>query len=387
MHICNKDKCTGCSACYNICPQKAIGMVQDEKGFVHPVVDKGKCVNCALCAKVCPENNEVPSSATDSAYLFKNSDFSIRQNSSSGGAFSVIARSILDKNGYVFGAEFSKDFMIVHNFYKDSEGAKKFRTSKYVQSTIGDSYQKVYNLLKNEEYVLFSGSPCQVAGLRSYLELRNCSFEKLLTVDFVCHGAGSPRFWNDCLQHYSRRYGAEIKNVNFRGKKRAGKLQNMSISFGNGKEFNAPSTNLELFYYHFLKNYILRESCFSCKFSRQDRVSDITLADCFNAKEDNRNLIDGFGLSLLFANTEKGEANIKALGDAGTIVKVEKKDYIQPNMCNPTPKPNDYDAFWNEYDSSFSSAMKISRYSTFKNVLKRIASAVIYSLRIEKLLK
>lgn len=384
MHICDIDKCTGCSACYNTCPRLAICMKRDNKGFVHPVIDKEKCINCRLCVKVCPENNDVPFASTDSAYLFKNGDFSIRLKSSSGGAFSVIAKNILDKKGYVFGAEFSTDFMVKHNFYQDFDGVKKFCTSKYVQSTIGDSYKKVFELLKDDEYVLFSGSPCQVAGLRSYLERCKCSTGKLLTVDFVCHGVGSPKFWDDCLHYYSRKFDSEIRSVNFRGKQRAGKLQNMSISFANGKEFNAPSTNLELFYYHFLKNYILRESCYTCKYSRQDRVSDITLADCFNAKEDNKHMIDGFGLSLLFANTEKGEGIIKNISETGNLVEVVKKDYIQPNMICPTHSPSDYVAFWTEYGSSFSNAMGVSKYYSFKNGLKRLASVVAYNLKIGK---
>ncbi|QFJ56299.1 Coenzyme F420 hydrogenase/dehydrogenase, beta subunit C-terminal domain [Pseudobutyrivibrio xylanivorans] len=383
----DKSTCTGCGACANICPRNAIEMIQVDKGFYYPEITEDKCVGCGLCDNVCHADADVSLHDSDDAFLFVNNSIETRKNSSSGGAFSVLANAFIEKGGYVVGAEFGMDFSIQHNIYNDKENVKRFQTSKYVQSNTSDVYKKTYDLLKNGERVLFSGTPCQVSGLITYLSRKNCSTENLLTVDFICHGVGSPAFWKDCLKYYSRNGKKQIVDVNFRGKPRAGKLQNLYIKYANGKRFFAPSTNLEIFYYHFLKNYILRESCYKCKYSALGRVSDITLADCFKFGEDTKHLNDGVGTSFLIMNTTKSMNYIEEFQQAGKIQKITKADYIQPNMQEATPKPSLYEEFWKSYENGFDSALRVSGYSNSKNSLKRKIAAIVYMLRLDSVVK
>ncbi|WP_196808687.1 Coenzyme F420 hydrogenase/dehydrogenase, beta subunit C-terminal domain [Butyrivibrio sp. AC2005] len=388
MEICNKENCTGCSACVNICPKTAISLRENEKGFLYPEIDKKKCVECGLCSKVCHINNDIQLNKVSSKYLFKNNDFSMRKSSSSGGSYMPMAQVVIKNGGTVFGAEFSDNLMVKHNYYKDLENIRKFCTSKYVQSDIGNTYKIVYELLKGHEKVLFSGSPCQVAGLKSYLSMVKCPTDDLITVDFICHGVGSPKFWNDCLGFYSKKFGSKAVSANFRGKPRPGKLQNLTISFSNGKKFQAPSANMEVFFYHFLQNCILRESCFYCKYSKTERVSDITMGDCFRAEAKFLYLQDGYGLSQLMANTEKGQEFIESIREYGDLVQVDVNNYIQPNLLNPTSKPQRYNTFWDEYLSKgFNGALRVSNYSSFKNRAKHIVLCVAYYLRLDSSIK
>lgn len=384
----DRKKCTGCGVCANICPRNAIEMISDEKGFAYPEIITDKCIECGLCQEVCPENGLSELRASENAYLFVNDSFDIRRKSSSGGAFYVLAEAFVQEGGYVFGAEFSSDFSVRHNVYGDKDNVQKFQTSKYVQSNTYDSYDKAYQLLKNGKKVLFSGTPCQISALNKYLDLKKSKTDGLLTVDFVCHGVGSPLFWKKCMDYYSKNGKKQITDINFRGKPKPGKLQNMYIKFSDDKEYFAPSTNLDLFYYHFLNNYILRESCYECNYSVRERVSDITLADCFKLKDDSRELDDGYGVSFLLTNSQKGMEYLHALNQAGRLKQVNAMDYLQPNMNKSTPKPSSYDEFWEIYkEKGFKESLLISNYSNFKTGIKKMVASIAYYLNMDLLIK
>ncbi len=383
-----KKKCTGCGVCANICPRDAIEMMPDEKGFAYSKIITDKCIECGLCQEVCPEGRVLEMKALDNAYLFVNDSFDIRRKSSSGGAFSVLAKAFVQEGGYVFGAEFSSDFSVRHNVYHDENNVQKFQTSKYVQSNTYDSYEKAYQLLKNGKKVLFSGTPCQISALKSYLDLKKSKTDGLLTVDFICHGVGSPNFWKNCLEYYSKNGKKHISDISFRGKLRPGKLQNIYIKFSDGKEYFAPSTNLDLFYYHFLNNYILRESCYECNYSVRERVSDITLADCFKLKDDNMELDDGYGVSFLLTNSQNGMKYLHELDQAGRLKQVNVTDYIQPNMKKSTPKPSSYEKFWETYkEKGFKDSLLISNYANLKTGIKRMVASIAFGLNIDSFIK
>ena len=204
MEICEKNRCSGCGACNNICPQNAIRMIYKDNGFLYPEIDKEKCVNCGLCKKVCPNNINVEFHKCYGAYLYRNGNATLRKKSSSGGAFIDIARKIVSQNGIVFGAEFDKYNNIQHNNYSNLNDVQRFCTSKYVQSDIKKSFKEVYTNLMDGKVVLFSGTPCQVAGIKSYLSIRKCNVDKLVTVDFVCHGVPSPKVWKKYLDEVEK---------------------------------------------------------------------------------------------------------------------------------------------------------------------------------------
>ena len=384
MEICERSKCTGCSACVNVCPKDAISFEKNEKGFFYPHIDETKCVECGRCRKACHINNDIELNVVKDKYLFRNGDFAIRRKSSSGGAFMPIASKVVQEGGTVFGAEFGDKLYIQHNSYNDDQQIQKFSTSKYVQSDLRDSFSKVQSLLKEGKKVLFSGTPCQVSGLKSFLKVVNCPTENLITVDFVCHGTGSPKFWEDCLKFYEKKYKSEVVGANFRGKPRPGKLQNLALTFANGKKFNAPSANMEVYLYHFLKDYILRDGCFSCKYSNVDRVSDITMGDCYRPGTALSYLDDGFGLSQVMVNTEKGREFVESFKSSGELVQVDVNEYIQPNQKRPTKKPASYDSFWKAYvEQGFNGGLKASNYTTMKNRVKHCLLAITYYLNID----
>lgn len=169
INIQEKSKCCGCYGCYNICPKGAIEMVQDEKGFYYPQIIKEKCINCGLCNKICPISNKIEIENSPKAFAAYNKDKRIREKSSSGGVFTLLAEKILEQNGVVFGAKFDENFNVVHSYVERKEDLEVFRGSKYVQSKIGDTYKKAEELLKNGRLVLFSGTPCQIEGLKKYI--------------------------------------------------------------------------------------------------------------------------------------------------------------------------------------------------------------------------
>lgn len=299
-----------------------------------------------------------------------------------------MATKILRQNGTVYGAKFDENQNIVHGKAMDDIEIKKFQGSKYSQSSIGKIYKAVLDDLTKGQYVYFSGCPCQVAGLYSFLEIKRCPVEKLITQDFICHGVSSPKFYHDYLSFYEKKYHSKAKAVNFRGKPKPGKFQNMVIDFENGKRYMAISTNQDIFYYHFLNNLVLRPSCYQCAYASLDRVADVTLADCFHLKEELKNFDDRRGISFVMASTEKGKALIEDSCNEIQIRSVDVHDYMQVNMKTPTRKPALYETFWKEYsDKGFISA--ISKYGNYnmKNRIKKLMIIIINILGVEEFVK
>ena len=197
IHIESKELCCGCNACFQVCPKHCISMNEDKEGFLYPCVDVNICIDCHLCEKVCPVINQKEHHTPVGVYAAKNKDEEARMKSSSGGVFILLAEKILSEKGVVFGARFDQNWEVVHDFAEDLKGVVEFQGSKYVQSRVGDSYKNAEEFLKQGKRVLFTGTPCQVAGLRLFLRKE---YENLLTVDFVCHGVPSPKVWRMYLK-------------------------------------------------------------------------------------------------------------------------------------------------------------------------------------------
>ena len=388
--ICCKNECTGCTACVSVCSTNAIYMKTDDNGFLYPVIDESKCIDCKLCQKTCPMINcEILKSKfykSQKAYLGKNQE-SIRIKSSSGGMFHAFASNILQHNGVVYGAGFKNDLSIVHKRVDKLDALDDLMASKYAQSTMNNTYQKVYQDLISGKQVYFSGCPCQVSGLIMFLDKKNCQMTNLITQDFVCHGVGSPKFLKDYLNEYEKKYKSKAVHVNFRGKPKPGKLQNMIIDFDNGKKFVAFSTNEDFYYYHFLNNLILRPSCFECKYSKIEHQSDITLGDCFLIKE-NDVIDDEKGMSYIQVNSDKGIELLEKLDSSIWVKEVDITKYVQPNMKKPTPKPSMYDLFWNTYiTKGYYAATKEYGNRNFKHMIKRIIIRIVNDLGIVRIIK
>ena len=214
INISDKRNCCGCTACSQVCPKSCITMQIDEEGFKYPQVDANLCVDCGLCEKVCPYLNSYPiPEEKPASFACKTKDDDLRGKSSSGGLFSVLATKIIQENGVVFGARFNEDWDVYHDYTETEAGLAEFRGSKYVQSDMGDCFAQVKNFLKTGRKVLFTGTPCQVAGLNHFIQKK---FENLYTVDFVCHCVPSPKVWKSYLKEV--RGNATITHISFRDK-------------------------------------------------------------------------------------------------------------------------------------------------------------------------
>ena len=304
--VTEKSKCSGCHACYNACPKGCIQMIADEEGFWYPQVDKSTCVNCEICEKVCPVIHKFISdnSRGTRALAAINSDTETRLISSSGGIFTLLAEWILKKKGVVFGATFSDDFQTVNHIYIDDvNNITKLQGSKYVQSKIGTAYEDVKSFLDMGRMVLFTGTPCQIGGLYSYLRK---NYPNLFTQDIICHGVPSPLVWKKYLEERERKAKSRTTKVFFRNKKYGWKAYSVFLEFTNKKVY-IKGLSEDSFMRAFLSNACLRPSCYNCSFKSVKRQSDLTLADFWGVQSVSPELDDDKGTSIVIIHSKKGE--------------------------------------------------------------------------------
>lgn len=300
--ITNKNECCGCEACANKCPKNAITMVEDEYGFRYPKVNKDLCINCDLCRKACPIIKNENRENEKLVYACYNKNEDIRRQSSSGGVFTLIAEYILKNDGIVIGAMFNKNFGVYHNYIEKVEDLPKLRTSKYIQSVIGETYRQAEQFLKDGKKVLFTGTPCQVEGLRTFL---GKEYENLYTQDIICHGVPSPKVWKKYLEFVNKKMGDKPVSVTFRNKDKGWRDYSLNIQYKN-KKYN--KTHLDDEYMRaFIKKLSLRDSCYKCAFKKENRLSDITLADFWGISNVMPEMNDNKGTSLVIVNTKKGK--------------------------------------------------------------------------------
>ena len=298
-------------------------------GFLYPSVDMSLCVECGLCERVCPMlYKKVRESGEPSACAFKSNDENLRRESSSGGAFTEIAKLVLREGGAVFGAAFDAEFDVKHILVETEQELARLRGSKYTQSEIGDCYRLAQELLKAGRRVLFSGTPCQISGLYAYLQKE---YDNLITVDFICHGVPSPAVWRRYVAYRTAQVGGEKPTVvSFREKSGGWKNYRMYFSFENGKIYKKPHYDDDMMR-AFLQDLCLRESCYSCAFRGEDRPSDITLADFWGIGAVIPNFDDDRGASLVLLNSEKGRVLFSSVSASGTVAEVDSSQALTQN--------------------------------------------------------
>lgn len=298
-----KEQCNGCRACEQICPRNCIRMTMDEEGFYYPEINSALCVNCGLCRRVCREVERKRDDNYNLAYAVRNRNDDIRMRSSSGGVFYELARSVIEMGGCVFGAAFDEDFNVCHIGVESVEGLELLMGSKYVQSNTRGSYQEVDALLKSGRYCLYSGTPCQIAGLKAYLGREE---ERLICVSVICHGVPSPEVWRRYLLFLKGRYGEDkIKSVSFREKWGGWRHFSMRIEFENNVYSEYYSD--DLFVAGFLQNMYLRPSCYGCRVKGAGQQADIILGDYWGVEEYHPQIDDRRGTSAVIINSEKGK--------------------------------------------------------------------------------
>lgn len=297
------EKCTGCGACVQRCPKRCISWTQREFGFRYPQIDKDACVNCGLCEKVCPTDKALEVPVEQKVYAAVHKDTEVLAKSTSGGAFTAIADAIFAQGGIVYGAAMLDDMQVKHIRTTGKDDFEGLRSSKYLQSDTGTTYQMVEQDLKQGKFVLYSGTPCQIDGLKNFL---GKDYETLYTVDIVCHGVGSQAYFDKYMDFARERYG-KIKALRFRSKEYAGWSCVVVVVVVDSSDClkKIPYRDFDNYYYsYFLSGDIYRKSCYSCKYANTNRVGDFTLGDYWGVEALNLPLQTENGCSLLLVNNQ-----------------------------------------------------------------------------------
>lgn len=378
MNICQVDqsKCTGCFTCENVCPNAAIHLELNDEGFYYPVVNGEKCVDCSICVNRCPI--EASPSIINTPLLILSAyaqDDTIRLASSSGGIFAIHANKVLSVGGIVYGAAFDSKRKEVCHTSTDNTPLADIMRSKYVQSRVGEIYTDVEIKLQSGRLVLFSGTPCQIKGLRSFLKKE---YSNLFTIDFMCHGVPSTGLFKDVIDYYERTERSKVLNITFREKDRGWFDQVTKVYLSNGKVLSHRSSYY-YYYYLFLNNQTIRLSCLDCS-CYNTHESDITLADNWSISGDNK------GVSLVLVNTIKGSDMIERISNQAVLsdysagfsgFEVYRHDYNGRNRAA---------FFYNYRRYGFDKTLvRFSRKAMRKSRIIRYYSAI--AIRIKRLIK
>lgn len=301
INISDKTKCCGCGACVRICPRGAISMQEDREGFLYPVVDDKKCIKCGLCIKTCPILNSKKQDFVPKVYAAKNKDSEVQKQSSSGGMFSILADYVLAQKGVIFGAAFNKNWEVCHRFIDKKEDLDILRRSKYVQSNTLNTFKEVQKFLEEGRQVLYTGTPCQIAGLKSFL---GKYYDSLLSVDIICHSIPSPGVWEEFLkQNYDI---SKFIKIDFRDKKYGWNKSKLYFYLKDGK-IEPQDREMSLFRVGFGEALFCRPSCHACYFKANNRFSDFTIGDAWGYADYAPEMFDKNGLSVIFTNNKKAE--------------------------------------------------------------------------------
>lgn len=395
IKIKDKFRCCGCEVCVSSCPVQCIELVMDKEGFLYPQVDVARCIDCGKCERVCPELVEVKESEATTVYAAINPDEEVRRTSSSGGIFTLLAESVLAENGVVFGARFDKDWNVIHDYTETKEGLDTFRGSKYVQSRIGETFKQAEQFLKTGHKVLFSGTPCQVMGLKRYLRRE---YDNLLTVDFVCHGVPSPLVWKKYMEEtIVRQCGKNsvsfhpkplilgrdvlIKDISFRNKCLGWKKFSFVLILSKVTAAGEKNTvSLSSIFYDnaymqaFLANLSLRPSCYHCLAKLGKSGSDITLGDFWGIDRIAPELDDDRGCSLLIINNSEVRNELRKRRCLLTEYSMSEVLPYNPNISSSAVVPINRDFFFYMFGKiDFHRALELTTSNSFSfRVLRKL---------------
>jgi len=383
-----KQDCCGCTACINICPKSAISMTSDEEGFRYPQIDKTQCNECGLCKKVCAFQNGYDTTEnfkTPHVYAVKHRDEKVRMNSSSGGAFTAISDYIINLNGVIYGVAFDERFNVIHQRAETVKEIELFRGSKYVQSDLKNIFQRVRADLADGRWVLFTGTPCQAAGLNSFL--LNIDKSKLLICDLVCYGTPSPLIWKEHVQFLEKKMKSGVEEYYFRSKVKGWLISTVQVKYKNGKN-DYKSALSQAHKTLFFSGNMMRPSCYNCKYTNFNRPSDISIADFWGIEKHMPEFYDNQGVSLVLVNSQKGKNVFETIinsieyRESNTDVCKHSPLYRQ---TKPSPRRN---AFWKDYKKN-GYGFVIKKYGGygFKNRIKRAAGKFLRKTGLLNLVK
>lgn len=340
--------CTGCRMCEKICPKKAITMIENKEGFLVTKIDTQKCINCGLCKKNCPQNtkSETESEFKKIGYAVTIKDDMIKK-SSSGGIFVAISKMVLDRKGAVYGAAYNENLVVNHVRVVDIEQLKKLQGSKYVQSNTGNTYIEVKKDLEKNKIVLYSGTPCQIAGLKKFLKK---DYDNLITIDLICHGVPSPKLFKNYIEYISTKDKKTVKQYDFRTKDK--KDWSIGYYYYYTNKGHYKSGDLDPYYYNFLKGTTYRECCYACKYANLNRVGDLTIGDYWGIEDTFPEFFDKKGVSCVIVNSEKGKKVFDEVKRQIKYIKVPLDDISRKNhnLNCPTKRPVKRNDIYNEID-------------------------------------
>jgi len=348
INVIDKHDCCGCSGCASICGHKAIEMTTDNEGFLYPEINENLCTDCGLCERVCPiifRDKSTETRQSIQVYALRNLNEEIWKSSSSGGVFAALAKYCIAKGGIAYGAEYDDNFVVVHRGETTEDGVTRFRGSKFVQSDLRGVFKEIRKNLNNGRELLFSGVPCQVQGLKLFL---NKSYPNLTTVDILCHGVPSPKVFADYISYIQRHSLLPLKNVFMKDKTFGWGYQNLRLHFGGEvTEFNNPISNLwnKVFYDHIAN----RPSCHKCRFKNLNRAGDISIGDFWGIEKSHPDFHSKKGISLLLVNNSHGMNVFNSIKTNFEYIESNIEECLQPVLDHSIPEPPERETFWEEY--------------------------------------
>lgn len=389
----SKNSCTGCSACIAVCPQKCIEMQMDEEQFNYPKIDVKKCIDCGLCLKTCPVDTPTQLYNNLEAYAATGKNEAIVEKSSSGGAFVLCAQYVIEKlNGYVCGAVLEDGLSLKHKIVNIMDDVQKMQGSKYIQSDMGNCFEVIVNLLNAGEYVLFSGTPCQVAGLRNIVKKGE---DHLFTLDLICHGVPSAYAFSDYMK---KMYGEEeYVDFTFRQKN---KYLLISYSYSYFRKNKNEKKNIQRkqdfhklieafedpFYQSFIEGNNYRESCYKCKYAQARRCGDITIGDCANSNS-YKSLL-GRSLSSIIVNTEQGRELWNGVKEQFeyVIADYEKEVELNKQLHESVKRPKKRDNFYYDLKVMGNDEFK-EKYCSNRGLKEKIKHFILWHIPVRTRIK
>ena len=352
------ENCIGCGGCKAVCNKDAISLIKNQQGFIKSYIDSNKCVDCGLCKKACPIENTPFKNEPQEVFAYKAKD-SLRKKSTSGGAASALAESIINNGGSVYGASLDENFKLSHIRIADKKGIALMQGTKYIQSDMTNVFVNLKNDLINGMPVLFIGTPCQTAAVLNFVKSNRLDAEKLYLCDIICHGVPSPKAFDDFILWLKQR--ESFNKYDFRNKEFSWRGDSASVNTESGVKSSKYISSFMSLYY---SNLLTDEACFNCRFASKERVSDITVSDFWGIEDTKAEFEDSLGVSMVLINTQKGRELFESV--KGKKVSVNLDNAKQPQLKKPTEKPDGYEEFWQNYNIDSA----LNKYGAIKDSLK-----------------
>ena len=366
--------CSGCFLCEILCPKQCISKMKNNNGFFTPVVSEARCVECGLCLNVCPCTQKTGNKPIK-IFGARNKNSEVLKKSTSGGAFTAVSDWVVSNNGIVFGAVFNDDFDVVHTYATNFEQRDKMRGAKYVKSDITEVYSRLEKFLSKGLNVLFCGTPCQVAAIKSFCVFKKLPVEKLVTIDLICHGTPSPVIFADYLKILQKKFG-KLVSYTFRDKTIGWHGQNVTAVFENGKRMSKGF--VKHFSTLYFRSYITMESCQSCKYASMIRNGDLTLGDFWGVEKYYKAFSDEKGVSLVMVNTDKGMDIFNKAKSNLEYWSTDENKCMQMNLMMPSSPNIHKNVFFGAYHAfGFSFAYHLTNVYQFIDILLSKFMAII----------